>query len=884
MEAKLEEALQTERIHKNLSDLYRERDRFFVEPLMEKIVCELKDHVGFVEQGVDYLDTLVEVYEQSIDALYEYFPLWAMTIVTTNIDLAIVKRAVENYRDRLTYPILIVSNEKIRQQIEEEQRSLPNHIGQEIFPNQWKNNLTESKYKEWKEKLIHIGQEHEQQRKECSKQLQIIRDLEQAAMHFFRHYPYEDYMELKDVLQKTKLEIANEEVKIQDIKKELELQSQKIEHIRYNLDMLAEACFTLASKIQLANTYIQLAKQKDAHELRLDKVSLEEKSLNQAYDKTLIQMNGQIEKIENIRHRIQNFKTRLHVLTQEALYKETMHTEPIFVESTDLKTLEVERRMIQDELNGVHQDRNTLLERIQESEGLYSETEKQFKLREEEAKYSVELIDVYLDNELSELIHKVKAIEKDLEIWQRKIQNENDEKNRYKILRDDQVEKILKKYQYIYTFEEGLTQAKTRLELAWKEWGNNVRRVQRAQEKVAIYLQEENALIQELKIKNARYGFLVFEEKPKPMEIDIEDIDFHGEAYAKKEWISKGIQALENAYDAYMNKKKYIEDERNKYIHYCESHIRDFKLKEAAINGVKKRENYHELLNYQTQMTQIIERNIRIAEEDRRQSDFELQTFLTHLNTYIHQVAVELDSIQKKTRINVGHLSKQIFIFDIPEWNEFEAKEELQKYIESLVEEYDKKSQQENLDGEKLREQIEQQLSVKNLLTIVLKDKSIKIKCRKVTNDMKINKAPMVWESSNKWSGGEKWSKNMTLFLGILNYLAEKKQYLNQSQKSQRTVILDNPFGKASSKHVLDPVFFIAEKLGFQIIALTAHAEGKFVSDYFPVVYSGRLRQATTGDKQLMTSEKFINYAYLHEKSPQSIMRMEEKEQLSFFE
>jgi hypothetical protein len=50
------------------------------------------------------------------------------------------------------------------------------------------------------------------------------------------------------------------------------------------------------------------------------------------------------------------------------------------------------------------------------------------------------------------------------------------------------------------------------------------------------------------------------------------------------------------------------------------------------------------------------------------------------------------------------------------------------------------------------------------------------------------------------------------------------------------------------------------------------------------VVYSGRLRQASDGDKQVMTNEKFINYAYLHEKSPRSIMRMEEKEQLTFFE
>ncbi len=110
-----------------------------------------------------------------------------------------------------------------------------------------------------------------------------------------------------------------------------------------------------------------------------------------------------------------------------------------------------------------------------------------------------------------------------------------------------------------------------------------------------------------------------------------------------------------------------------------------------------------------------------------------------------------------------------------------------------------------------------------------------------------------------------------------------EKQHLSANQKSNRTVILDNPFGKASSKHVLDPVFFIAERLGFQIIALTAHAEGQFISDYFPVVYSLRLRETGHENKLLMTSERVLNYTYLKEKAPASISRLQEAEQLDLF-
>ncbi len=882
-EAKVEDAMRSERIHKNLSDLYEDRERFFVEPLVEKIVLDLKGRVGFVEQGVYYLDTLVELYGLSAEELYDRFPLWAMTIVTTQTDLGPVKKILENYRDRLTYPVLIVTNEQIRQRLEQEQMTIDDTMGYEVYPNQWKNNLNPSKFQDWKDEIIQKGIEEETQRKELSKQLQIMLDLERQTIQFFTNYSYEAYMELKEDIQSVKLEIVKEESLYQEIKNTFEIQNKKMDQIRHTIDTLSEENFILSNKIQQANAYMQLAKKKDEEDLVYEKESRLEENLHQEYEKLMVRMRHQEKKIGEIHKKTQDLKTNIRVLKQQELYKATINEEPIF-EAVALKTLEDDRRMIQRELNGIHQDRDMLLDQIKESKAQYTDGEKQLRLKEEEAYYPIESIDVYSEDELSELIRKVKAMEKELDEWRRKIRLEENEKNRYKTLRDDQEQKIIKKYQYVCTFEEGLIQAKERIKNMWNTWKSKIKSINDELEKTVIQIQEENTLIQELKVKNERYGFLVFDEKSIPVESDNEKVDLLDYDYAKKELVAKWIRKLEHSYEAYVDKKKYIEEERNRYIHYCELHIKDFKLKEAAINGVKKKDNYQELVEYQNQMTRIIERNIRIAEEDRRQSDLELQTFLTHLNAYIHQVAMELDTIQKKTRINVDEVSKQIFIFDIPEWNEFEAKEELRKYIENLVEDYDRQSDQDDVDEEKLREQIEQQLSVKNLLTIVLKDKSIKIKCRKVTNDMKINKAPMVWESSNKWSGGEKWSKNMTLFLGILNYLAEKKQYLSQSQKSQRTVILDNPFGKASSKHVLDPVFFIAEKLGFQIIALTAHAEGKFISDYFPVVYSGRLRQASDGDKQVMTNEKFINYAYLHEKSPRSIMRMEEKEQLTFFE
>lgn len=70
-----------------------------------------------------------------------------------------------------------------------------------------------------------------------------------------------------------------------------------------------------------------------------------------------------------------------------------------------------------------------------------------------------------------------------------------------------------------------------------------------------------------------------------------------------------------------------------------------------------------------------------------------------------------------------------------------------------------------------------------------------------------------------------------------------------------------------------------------QLIAFTAHAEGKFISDYSPIVYSCKLRESSDHKTQIMTKEKEVNYAFLRDHNPTSIIRLEEEEhhQLDLF-
>ncbi|MCK8826588.1 hypothetical protein MWH25_02335 [Natroniella acetigena] len=84
-------------------------------------------------------------------------------------------------------------------------------------------------------------------------------------------------------------------------------------------------------------------------------------------------------------------------------------------------------------------------------------------------------------------------------------------------------------------------------------------------------------------------------------------------------------------------------------------------------------------------------------------------------------------------------------------------------------------------------------------------------------------------------SGGQSLSINAFMMMMLLNY---KKQRLHRDNP-WTVLLLDNPFGKASAAHVLDPVFEIANKLNFQIIAFAAPEIIKTeISERFPTFWA----------------------------------------------
>lgn len=74
------------------------------------------------------------------------------------------------------------------------------------------------------------------------------------------------------------------------------------------------------------------------------------------------------------------------------------------------------------------------------------------------------------------------------------------------------------------------------------------------------------------------------------------------------------------------------------------------------------------------------------------------------------------------------------------------------------------------------------------------------------------------WDQAAAWSGGETSSFKMTMFISFNNLLRKKK---TSRENTGKVIIVDNPFGKASSRHVIAPMVDLAKKTNTQLFCLT---------------------------------------------------------------
>lgn len=863
-----EDALLMERQHAHFLENYEGHEYFTAEPLIESWVMKWYSQFSFLQSGTEFIGNK------------QNQPRWTQFMVVADGQKEALRIKLEEQKCKMTTPVGILTLTEAKGLLEEEIE-----LGTMIYPKTWQEDMDIETFKSHKTEAMKALDEAVAYRKQKESKLRTLDQLLEKIRTFLKDYPHEQYVALRETQASLKAQEATLGREIQQDKGRIEAIKKENKSIQSLIEQERTEGSSLQSAVEKASEYLKLKLDNDHQEQAIQVLQAEikeEESLMSKVSKSLEQVK---EILEDLKEKLDGLRRSQARIEDDALYKEVKPYQADYSQG-DMAYLRDKQIQLKESLNNKQKGRSEIEHLLEQNKKTYIDNEKNFHLEEaerEEKLTEIPIFRVEYEEEINKLTKELSGLKKDLEALGQKVKSAKTQFDKSEQDYHSKKENFETLYEPIEAFAADCEQVREevlKLQSQLKDKEQSIK----AQSQT---LEKQLALIVESKLqmdkKDQLYGYCAPEVKAHPLEEGMQQ-----EAMSKLKLVTgQMLRALETLKSSVESSKTHITVQRESFKHFCQREIRDSKLRNMAIQGITQKEDYEQLIKWQDHMVERINHTLSLLERDMIDQDKQLSQFITHLYTYLRTVVAELREIPKKTRVKTEEGWKTIYDFDIPGWQEDEGKEKLRSHIYKMIDEMDHDRFVDEADEEalqKVKKFIKEQFKLKQLLKVVMGSTSIRIRCRKVSNISDISTQLFSWETSNKWSGGEKWSKNMALYLGILNYLAEKKQNIHSdSNKVSRVVILDNPFGKASSGHVLEPVFFIARQLGFQIIALTAHTEGDFIRKYFPIVYSCKLRPTANLQTAIFTKEQEIKKAYFMDHDPAALSVLGEMNQVSLF-
>ncbi|RYL91667.1 hypothetical protein [Sporolactobacillus sp. THM19-2] len=870
-----EDLLFKERAALRFVDDYGHQDLFFCDPFLEKQLTSWKNQFDYLVTGVEYLQTMsAEEREKHLD-----YSLWPLTLVTTQTGKEKIIDKLGHISDRLQYPVKVLTTEEAL--TVQDQAAIQSWVA----PDHWKGNIDAAAFEEWKAHISVDAEKMTSRRKDKEREREKWKGGLLAFRKFLNDYPYETIetqkAQLNEVMNKREAVI----VALQQLEHILdalqnEMKKSKEKETQYRDEKHGRERY-------IEKGYDYLLTEKEMAGNRKMEQDAEEKL--QTVSEEIAAVEGKLIRLGEKSKELTDRRNRVYVQLRMSRDNEDyqMLTSLTPAETDESKKVIHERiTILEMKLKKIATDRNEWAIKHDEAQKVIR------KLHEEMAELKKDYDEI---DESCEFPQDGKQLIEDLRVRRTALAGKKERRGhdmqQAKTVKDRQESKtetliiqFKSKYPDDPVIPFDITPGEVRAELE-KEQDDLIKQkasLVQTSERIDKELQAINQAMHQLELFEEAHHFIASD--PEPVSLTNEELmEF---SYNRLKFVQTVTRDLKENRHKVDQGRSVVEEAQKQFRDFCRKRITDVKLRQMAISGVETKESYEEIMAFRHNMSERIDSISHYAREHIRQSDKDRQMFIDQIHTHLKTLTGELKQIPRKTKVKVQNDWKTIYSFTIPDWSEEEGKARIRNYIDWILQQLENErflDDEGHPDMGKIRKELDMWLQSKQLLRAVMDNQAMKVTCRKVTNDSMVTTRSYSWEQSNIWSGGEKWSKNMTLFLGILNYVAEKKKYLQSGAKLNRAVILDNPFGQASSDHVLNPVFFVAQQLGFQIIALTALAEGKFLQDYFPVIYSCRLRGSGSG-KQVMTKEKWIRKAFFEDQAPQSLERLGETEQLGLFD
>ena len=265
---------------------------------------------------------------------------------------------------------------------------------------------------------------------------------------------------------------------------------------------------------------------------------------------------------------------------------------------------------------------------------------------------------------------------------------------------------------------------------------------------------------------------------------------------------------------------------------------------------------------------------IQTTEKRIRQIDTDLAEFEHFENDLIQQCLIQgkklydgLKQISNKSRVRIQGTRRPMIRFGLPkDISEEEARNTIREAIEKGRKEVsDALSGGNDLESSAVNRILNATVSDANLLRKYIGKASISVEAFKIDQNPE-NSAYRDWNSRSDSSGAERFVVCFALILALLAYARDSIEDIGANSS---VVIMDNPFGEISSKHVLEPMFEIAKTYHVQLICLSDISKSDVVCCFDVLIRAIVKSSAFSKTEQLVheqeTEQERMEHAYVRE-------------------
>lgn len=255
--------------------------------------------------------------------------------------------------------------------------------------------------------------------------------------------------------------------------------------------------------------------------------------------------------------------------------------------------------------------------------------------------------------------------------------------------------------------------------------------------------------------------------------------------------------------------------------------------------GIGDGEQFKEVLNAKIALCQAM---VDKLAGDLKKLELNKETLYTNLLDYLHKMNDQIKKIDHSTTITLNERRRQMLQIEMPDWHTMENmyKVQIEQLIRSILDEIVKHPN----DMEKI---IGQRLSAKMLVQEVIGYQTIKVRLYKIEQG---RESRISWSKANATSGAEGFICAFVIVSALLAYRRrnENRQFTDRKQGS--LLLMDNPFAKVQSKHIVDALMNLCKATNTQFIAFS-DVENSAIINAFDNIYTLRKKRRLDGKDTL---------------------------------